>query len=58
VVVAVVKNAVETTDSTDAHGCSIKYKFVIIRPAGEGTSNKYFSLKLGSVSVVISEIRG
>jgi hypothetical protein len=32
------KNVVETTDSTDAHGCSNKYKFVIIHPAGEGTS--------------------
>jgi len=32
----ILENAVETTDSTDAHGYSIKYKFVMIHPAGEG----------------------
>ena len=37
------KNAVETTDSTDAHGYSIKYKFVMIHPGDEGFGH-YFSL--------------
>jgi hypothetical protein len=55
------ESAVETTDSTDDHGYSIKYKFVMIHAAGEGvfmSLYKYFFLKLSSVSVVISEIRG
>jgi hypothetical protein len=34
----ILENAVETTDSANAHGRSIKYKFAIIHPAGEGTS--------------------
>jgi hypothetical protein len=57
----ILENAVETTDSTDGHGYSIKYKFVMIHPEGEGvfmSFYKYFFLNLSSVSVVISEIRG
>jgi hypothetical protein len=34
----IIKNEVETTDSTDAHGYSIEYKLVMIHPAGEGVS--------------------
>ena len=34
--VFILENAVETTDSTDVHGYSIKYKFMMIHPAGEG----------------------
>jgi hypothetical protein len=34
----ILKNAVETTDSTDVHGYSINYKFVMIHPRDEGVS--------------------
>ena len=35
------KSAVETTDSTDVHGYSINYKFVMTHPASEGIAVKF-----------------
>jgi hypothetical protein len=34
----ILENAVETADSADAHGYSIKYRLVMIHPADEGIS--------------------